>query len=194
MTVARRSINDYWMIRARQGKRLEPADTLRLHRKAVAWLLGQRWPRLISIGLVSEDGLSSFYAELPVESYREKITPWVQANVLPLLEGGACVMQPAELRQRLAEWIGTQAEVVIASDSLEYDFKFLRAVLDPWPGNVDDHLLLLTRNGLNKYDAFEEAVEAAFTSGLRRHHALDDAKANRLGWIAAGSRIGKVAL
>ena len=151
--------------------------------------LGQRWPRLISIGLVSEDGLSSFYAELPVESYREKITPWVQANVLPLLEGGACIMQPAELRQRLAEWIGTQGDVVIASDSLEYDFKFLRAVLDPWPGNVDDHLLLLTRNGLNEYDAFEEAVEAAFTSGLRRHHALDDAKANRLGWIAAGGDI-----
>lgn len=153
--------------------------------------LGQRWPRLISIGLVSEDGLSSFYAELPAESYREKITPWVQANVLPLLEGGACIMQPAELRQRLAEWIGTQAEVVIASDSLEYDFKFLRAVLDPWPGNVADHPLLLTMNYLNEYDAFGKAVDEAFASGLRRHHALDDAKANRLGWIAAGGDVEK---
>jgi predicted phosphodiesterase len=38
MAVARRSINDYETIRTRGGKRLEPADTLRLHRKAVAWL------------------------------------------------------------------------------------------------------------------------------------------------------------
>lgn len=38
MDVARRSINDYWMIRARDGRRLEPFDTLALHRKAVRWL------------------------------------------------------------------------------------------------------------------------------------------------------------
>ena len=38
MDVARRSINDYWVIYARQGKRLEPRDTLRLHRAAVRWL------------------------------------------------------------------------------------------------------------------------------------------------------------
>lgn len=38
MAVARRSINDYWMIHARGGKRLEPRDTLKLHRTAVRWL------------------------------------------------------------------------------------------------------------------------------------------------------------
>lgn len=46
--------------------------------------LGQRWPRLISIGLVSEDGQHSFYAELPAASFMEKVTPWVRENVLPL--------------------------------------------------------------------------------------------------------------
>ncbi|MRR50423.1 MAG: hypothetical protein EG825_05840 [Rhodocyclaceae bacterium] len=38
MSVARRSINDYWLIHAHNGKRLEPRDTLKLHRKAVRWL------------------------------------------------------------------------------------------------------------------------------------------------------------
>lgn len=38
MSVAKRGINDYWMIYARGGKRLEPRDTLELHRKAVRWL------------------------------------------------------------------------------------------------------------------------------------------------------------
>ena len=36
MSVAKRSMNDYWMIRAHNGKRLEPRDTLRLHRTANA--------------------------------------------------------------------------------------------------------------------------------------------------------------
>lgn len=38
MAVAKRGINDYWMIHARGGKRLEPRDTLKLHRTAVRWL------------------------------------------------------------------------------------------------------------------------------------------------------------
>lgn len=38
MNIAQDSINDYWMICAREGKRLEPRDTLHLHRTAVRWL------------------------------------------------------------------------------------------------------------------------------------------------------------
>ncbi|OIQ97614.1 calcineurin-like phosphoesterase superfamily domain protein [mine drainage metagenome] len=38
MSVAKRSINDYWLIHARGGKRLEPRDTWELHSKAVRWL------------------------------------------------------------------------------------------------------------------------------------------------------------
>jgi len=56
----------------------------------------------------------------------------------------------------------------------------------PWPTHLDRQPLLLTMNYLVDFDQFEPAVEKAFTEGSRRHHALDDAKANRLGWIAAG--------
>lgn len=38
MTAARKGINDYWMIYAKGGKRLQPRDTLRLHRTALCWL------------------------------------------------------------------------------------------------------------------------------------------------------------
>jgi len=38
MRHAKHSVNDYWLIHARQGKRLEPMDTWRMHRTAVDWL------------------------------------------------------------------------------------------------------------------------------------------------------------
>lgn len=38
MDVAKRRLNDFWMIHARGGKRLEPRDTQKLHRTAVRWL------------------------------------------------------------------------------------------------------------------------------------------------------------
>lgn len=148
--------------------------------------LEQRWPRLISIGLVSEDGQRSFYGELPAESYGEKATLWVRDNVLPLLESGNRVMQPDMLREQLSNWLTSLGAVRIATDAQEYDFAFLRALLKRWPTNVASEPLRLNMNYLNNFDAYEMTVEAAYTSGLRRHHALDDAEANRRGWIAAG--------
>lgn len=38
MEIARRGINDYWMIQARGGVHLKPHDTLKLHQQAVRWL------------------------------------------------------------------------------------------------------------------------------------------------------------
>lgn len=69
--------------------------------------------------------------------------------------------------------------------SFSYGSSFLRG------GNLAKEPLLLTMNYLNDYDQFEVAVKDVFFSGLRRHHALDDAKANRWGWFAAGGDIMK---
>lgn len=146
--------------------------------------LGQRWPRLISIGLVSEDGQHEFYAELNVEGYIEKCDTWVKENVLPFLDGGNCVMQPDELRQRLRAWIGTLGTVQIATDS-QIDFDLIRATLDPWSANIHPKMLHLASQD------FAEAVDKiqAENKNLCRHHALDDAKANRLGWLASNNDI-----
>lgn len=140
--------------------------------------LGQRWPRLISIGLVSEDGQHEFYAELHAKGYIEKCDPWVKENVLPFLNGGDCVMEPVELRQRLAAWICALGTVQIATDS-KIDFDLIRATLDPWPANIHPKMLHLASQD------FAEAVDKiqAENKKLRQHHALDDAKANRLGWL-----------
>jgi hypothetical protein len=80
----------------------------------------------------------------------------------------------------------------LATDSLAYDWPWIQQLFrDPgtWPANLDGKPLLLTMNYLVEFDQFEAAVENAFAGGLRRHHALDDAKANRLGWLAACERL-----
>lgn len=146
--------------------------------------LDQRSPSLIAIGLVTEDS-QIFYAELPRDTYIEAAAPWVRENVLSLLDGDEAVMQPDELRQRLAAWIGGLGAVRIACDSKDYDFAFLRAILIPWPTNLAPTPLTLQFN-VDRGTRFANAIEKAYSTGkLRQHHALDDAKANRLGWLAA---------
>ena len=149
-------------------------------------------PRLISIGLVAEDGERTFYAELS-DTYAERdCNDFVLEAVLPHLAGGDARMTFRELAERLAAWLAAfGGPVKLACDSLAWDWPWIQEIfgeLDTWPANVDGKPLLLTMNYLNNYDPFVEAVEQAFRT-LRRHHSLDDAKANRLGWIAAGGDI-----
>ena len=151
--------------------------------------LNQRWPRLISIGLVSEDGRHSFYAELPPESYTEKLTPWVQSNVLPLLNGGDCVMQPDALRLRLAAWLGALGAVRIVTNAPSFDFSFLRATLSTWPSSVntvpirfDTHIL-----GSAHQELLEAHLNGYFSTEKPQHHALHDANALRRAWVKAKS-------
>lgn len=149
--------------------------------------LGQRWPRMISIGLVSEDGQHEFYAELSAECYMEKVTPWVRVNVLPLLDGGECVMQPDELRQRLAEWIGALGDVRIVTDAPDLDFAFFRATLDPSPENVNPRPFRFdTRSlGEQRRETLEAYRRDYFTPAKPEHHALHDAWALRHTWQQA---------
>ena len=146
-------------------------------------------PRLISIGLVSEDGEQTFYAELS-DTYQPKdCSYFVREAVVPLLEGGNTRMTMPDLALRLGNWLESfEQPVKLATDSLAWDWPWIPEIFCDawtWPANLDCKPLLLTMNYLNDYDRFIDAVENAFHS-LRRHHSLDDAKANRLGWIAAG--------
>lgn len=140
-------------------------------------------PKLISIGLVSEDGKRTFYAEL-ADTYRlGDCSDFAREAVLPLLEGGAALMTMLEVGEQLKAWLEAFGEPVkLATDSLSWDWPWIQEIfgeLDVWPGNLDGKPLILTQD-----QAFNEAVEHAFAGGLRRHHSLDDAKANRLGWLA----------
>lgn len=147
-------------------------------------------PKLISIGLVDETGTRSLYAELSDTYESSYCSDWVQENVLPLLEGGEALMSLRELRGRLHDWLTSYGEpVALATDSLAWDWPRIQELFPAqkdWPANLASHPVLLNMNYLTNFEKFEPALELAFASGLRRHHALDDAMANRLGWIAAG--------
>lgn len=144
--------------------------------------------KLISIGLVSEDGEREFYAELS-DTYQPKhCGDFAQEAVLPLLQGGAVRFTCAELRPQLAAWLEAFGEPVkLATDSMTWDWRWIQilfAELGTWPANVDGKPEILGQGA-----EFCQAVEVAFSGGLRRHHALDDAKANRFAWLAVRSEL-----
>jgi hypothetical protein len=88
-----------------------------------------------------------------------------------------------ELRSQLAAWLASFNEpVLLATDSLAWDWMWIAEIFrmsdrvnSNWPANLD-----LKPDLLDVTQPFQTAVEEAFGAGLRRHHALDDAKANRL--------------
>lgn len=138
-------------------------------------------PRLISIGLVSEDG-REFYAELSDTYLPKDCGAFALEAVLPHLEGGESLLTMSELTERLAAWLeGFDQPVKLATDSESWDWPWIHEIFEAWPKNLDGRPLILKQEA-----AINLAVERAFASGLRRHHALDDAKANRLGWLASG--------
>jgi hypothetical protein len=152
--------------------------------------------KLISIGMVDETGERSFYAELADTYHPDDVSEFVTSEVLPHLEGGPARMTMEELRKRLTTWLEAFGEPVqLATDSLAWDWPWIHQIfrvltaVPAWPKNLHPSPLVLTMNYLIDFDNFEAALEQAFADGLRRHHALDDAKANRLGWIAAGGDI-----
>jgi len=147
-------------------------------------------PRLISIGLISADGQQSFYAEVSDSYQSSDVGDFARHAVLPLLEGGEALMPMHELALRLGNWLESFGRPVqLATDSVAWDWPWIQKLFCApwtWPANLDAKPLLLSMNYLVDYDQFDAAVARAFASGLRRHHSLDDAKANRLGWLAAG--------
>jgi hypothetical protein len=139
-------------------------------------------PRLISIGLVSDDGEQTFYAELS-DTYNDKhCSDFARVAVLPKLQGGQALMSLSDLTLCLGDWLaGFDEPVRLATDSLSWDWPWIHEIFyesGTWPENLDRQPELLKQE-----PSFNQAVEDAFATGLRRHHSLDDAKANRLAWL-----------
>lgn len=145
-------------------------------------------PKLISIGLVSECG-KEWYAELSNTYQPKGCGAFTQEAVLPLLEGGNALMTMDQLTLRLGSWIESfEQPVKLATDSLSWDWPWIQEIFylpGTWPANLDGKPASLYEMIDSPF--FERAVEQAFESHqprLRRHHALDDAKSNRLAWLA----------
>jgi hypothetical protein len=144
-------------------------------------------PRLISIGLIPEQGDRTFYAELTDNYQLSDCSDFTREAVWPHLEGGEARMTMSELTLRLGNWLESFAQPVqLATDSLSWDWPWIQEIFSlpgTWPENLDGRPLIL-----QQAPEFNLAVEDAFATGLRRHHALDDAKANRIGWLALASK------
>jgi hypothetical protein len=148
-------------------------------------------PRLISIGLVSEDGHREFYVELSDTYLPDDLSDFARDAVLPHLQGSHCLVSMSELKIRLQAWLTDfNCSVTLATDSIIWDWPWIKDIfcdLNTWPKNLALYPLLLNFENIKNIESFNEALENAFIQGLRRHHALDDAKANRIAWVASES-------
>jgi diamine N-acetyltransferase len=135
-------------------------------------------PQLLSIGAVADDG-THFYAEIADTldegaggPLHERCSEFVRDIVLPLLDGDA---QPrAEVAQQFADWLARRAEhgpVTLVTDS-GFDRWALSDLLqlEDLPDRV---------HWVRVPIAYETLDGAGERLRLRRHHALDDARALR---------------
>lgn len=150
---------------------------------------------LVSLALVSEDGLHRFYAErdpLPATP-----TDFVKHVVYPLLERGGAAMSDMAMTTGLRAFLGGALEPAVIAD-YPNDLSLLRHVLNgfdlpdaqaaacgPIPRPVMTRMLKDGATGMLVEDYFAAHPEAA----ARRHHAAVDAEALRQAWRAVTGRI-----
>ena len=126
------------------------------------------------------------YAELSDTYHDDDLSDFTREHIVPLLIGGKFTTTQLELKTRLKSWIESfDCQVTLATDNAKWDWPFIIELLSDWPINLSKEYLLLNLNYVKDADLFFETVKHAYAKGLRKHLALDDAKANRLGWLAA---------
>ena len=152
---------------------------------------------LISIGCISDHG-QKFYAE-NTNFHIEACSEFVHAVVLPLLEGGDNSMPYSMVAKQIREYIESfddgsgQANIKMWTDAPLFDWPHVQHMFDNWgwPANLVRKPIALSFQGSIQTKRFKAGVEDAFKSlqpPLRRHHALDDAIANRYGFQRANDR------
>lgn len=152
--------------------------------------LGVVNPKLISIGCVTQSGEHEFYAEVLITpGLIDACHPWVRENVLPHLQRGEAAMPEEEIGRRLFAWLcalAPEKELLLISDSPTIDGLYLHSLLKGpgYPPNMERRVLPMKMPSPLGWQRFHTALEAAEKSQRRPHHALDDAKANRLAWLA----------
>lgn len=137
-------------------------------------------PRLISFGLVAEDG-REFYAELADGWASEHCVAFVSEVVLPLLDrNSGTILIREEAGAKAIAWLRTLGSSVSIVSDTGVDWRLLSVLL--WPHPSDD---LNIEGGLLSWPAFamatrcEKHIEELLSGDTRRHHALVDARALR---------------
>lgn len=153
-------------------------------------------PALISIGLITEDGSRTFYAELTDTYTIDQCSDFVRAWVLPLLDAPDLSdvmdvtavyarMTAIQCRVLLAQWLEQVGCAELWSDAPAYDWHFVVELFHDqvWPkGLVPAPMYFVPTTDAVRYQYSKRVEEEYATRNFRRHHALDDAKVNREVW------------
>lgn len=155
-------------------------------------------PVLISIGLISECGEFSFYKE-NIDHPPKLRSKFVEAVVVPLLEGGSSSAKYPEISARLAEFLDQFDEVTIVYDYMG-DVALINNLLENIPDLKCNVKFMLLEKALYQFSQerginyFQSTLNMKFMRGQkyyfeeidrRQHHALVDAMAARHGWMYA---------
>lgn len=138
-------------------------------------------PKLISIGIVSEDGHREFYVELGDTWGAGDCSEFVKREVLPLLDGRPTPLTVA--RKHMISWLADAPRSVQAACDSVIDFNLLLWLL----GDVRPYNLKPTYYDLAPLidtSTYHQTVLSYYDANNREHHALADARAYRAGWLA----------
>lgn len=152
---------------------------------------------LVSIGLINENGDRTFYSELTDTYSRSTCSEFLLSNVLPVLDAKPLTdqlhhnnihakMSLAETQSHLQQWFENQMDLIqIWSDAPYYDWFYVQEIFKAgFPSNLIRTPKSVFVNDASLKDLFETRVVKEYTDNrLIRHHALNDARAVRLGWL-----------
>lgn len=149
-------------------------------------------PKLISIGLVAEDG-REFYAELLDTWDISDCSQFVISVVLELLDNKEYIKE-ADLAVKLKEWIESlgEGEVVLRCDAPAYDWPFVADLFNfyGWPANLRRKCGTMYFEDDRQIHRYQSALSSFWKDNQSRmHHALVDARAMRFAWKYAVHRI-----
>jgi hypothetical protein len=138
--------------------------------------------KLISIGLVDETGTQEFYAELADTYALPDCSAFCLREVIPHLEGGPARRTLYELRKELQAWLLGRGEgAVLVCDSKRDVVQINRLLPDGLPANVSIDVLGFFANWRRRLVNRGRRIHRSH--GYRVHHALDDARVNRLVFV-----------
>jgi len=148
-------------------------------------------PKLISIGLVSEDG-REFYAELQDTWDISDCSQFVISVVLELLDNKEYIKE-ADLAVKLKAWIeGLGAEeVVLRCDAPAYDWQFVAELFRfyGWPANLRRKCGTVYFDNDRQTHQYRSGLSVFWKDNAERmHHALVDARSMRFAWKYAIKR------
>ena len=135
-------------------------------------------PKLISIGLVSEDG-REFYAELIDGWWPKQCSMFVVEGVLPCLDRSAtCTMSRAKAAIRLMYWLSQMGKEFTVVSDVPVDWLLMSDLLRQQNSSgIAIHHQVLVWPGAAMARHYQLLLEETLEGDQKRHHSLIDARA-----------------